>query len=169
MNNRFRVIILWLVAGVAVIPTGCKSKNEGLLEDTKWSSAYVPDYKGMSMRGVTMTLMFHGDGRFEMGLSGPSLSATIRGKWRLGSGNSVMLHDLSMPLGGLTAHTESITVSGDTLTMADADGTKMVFTKIDPEMEKASKIAIKSTYTAASPNANKTPRDQRESSPGFYK
>lgn len=171
MNKLLRAASLLAVAAVAVGQAGCESNNVGLLEDTKWSSAYVPDFKGISGRGVTMTLTFHADGKFGMGVSGPAASMNISGKWKLGWGSYVTLSDLSMPLGGVTAHTESVVVAGDTLTMSDSDGTKIVFTKIDKEMEQqAAKKPVKpgSNYSPAS-QPKKSKQELRDEAPGSYK
>lgn len=179
MNTIFRPIAALAVAVACVGMCGCKSNNEGLLEDTRWSSAYVPDFKGMSGRGVTMTLAFHADGRFVMSVKGPAAGGTFNGKWKLGSFDYVQLYDLSPPLGGSSSHMEKVTVSGDTMTMADSDGTKLVFTKIDKEMEKANHAPVKPVHTPPSPNAPKpgqpapppwkSPEERRAEPIGTYK
>lgn len=179
MNTILRATAALAVAVACVGSSGCKSNNEGLLEDTKWSSAYVPDFKGMSGRGVTMTLDFRGDGRFIMGVVGPAGRFTFTGKWKLGSFDYVQLYDLTPPLGGSSTHMEKVTVSGDTMTMSDSDGTKLVFTKIDKEMEKASHTPMKPAQTPASPNAEKdkpapppvwkSPEERRAEPIGTYK
>lgn len=130
-----------MVVAVATVGTaGCfKSDNVGKLEGTKWSSAYVPDFKGISGRGLTMSLQFTDGGRFTMELRSPQVSLRCGGTWRLGAGDTVYLDDVSPPLGGHTSFSESVVIAGDTMTMSDPDGTKIVFTKIDPEMEKANK------------------------------
>lgn len=129
-----------LVVVATVGTAGCfKSDNVGKLEGTKWSSAYVPDFKGISGRGLTMTLQFTDGGRFTMEMRSPLVSLRCSGTWRLGAGDTVFLDDVSPALGGHTSFSESVVIAGDTMTMSDPDGTKIVFTKIDPEMEKANK------------------------------
>lgn len=178
MNTIFRPIAAAVVAVACVGMCGCKSNNEGLLEDTRWSSAYVPDFKGMSGRGVTMTLAFHSDGRFNMGVVGPAGKFNFNGKWKLGSFDYVQLYDLSPPLGGMSAHMEKVTVSADTMTMADSDGTKLVFTRIDKEMEQANHTPVRQPKTPVSPNAPKpgmppppwkSPEERRAEPIGTYK
>lgn len=168
------------VALLAVGMSGCESNNVGLLEDTKWGSAYVPDFKGITGRGVTMSLTFHADERFVMGVSGPAVHQMINGKWKLGWADNVTLYDLTPELGGRSTHTEKVVVSGDTLTMSDSDGTKIVFTKIDTEMQKANASPVKRIDTPASPNAKpkggeptapvwKHPDERRNEPLGTYK
>lgn len=129
-----------LVAAAAVGSAGCfKSDNVGKLEGTKWTSAYVPDFKGISGRGLTMSIQFTDGGRFNMELRSPLVSLRCSGTWRLGAGDTVYLDDVAPAVGGHTSFTESITINGDVMTMTDPDGTKIVFTKIDEEMEKANK------------------------------
>jgi hypothetical protein len=168
VSKLLRAVAALVVAAVAVGQAGCESNNVGLLEDTKWSSAYVPDYKGISLRGMTISLAFHADGRFNMGLNAPLGSISIHGRWKLGSGDTVTLYDLSQALGGHTAHNEKVTIAGDTLTMADADGTKVVFTKIDKEMEKAAQKPVKPSYAPPSP-VKKSKQELRDEEPGSYK
>lgn len=140
MNRHLRAGGLVLVAVAAVGTAGCfKSENVGKLEGTKWSSAYVPDFKGISGRGLTMTLQFTEGGRFSMEMRSPIVSLRCGGTYRLGAGETVYLDDVSPAVSGHTSFTETVTISGDTMIMTDPDGTKIVFTKIDPEMEKANK------------------------------
>lgn len=160
MNRLSRAGALLAAAAVLIGASGCESNNVGKLEDTKWGSAYVPDYKGISARGVTMTLTFHADGRFLMGVKGPAANMNIVGQWKLGSWDNVSLYNLSPPLAGASSHTEKITISGDTLTMADSDGTKVVFTKIDNDMLKANAQPTKVQQTPASPNAKPNEKDK---------
>jgi hypothetical protein len=160
VNTICRRVSAVAVAFVVVGLSGCESNNVGKLEDTKWGSAYVPDFKGISGRGVTMTLTFHADGRFGMGISGPAANMLVNGKWKLGSWDYVTLYDLSPSLGGQSSHMEKVTIAGDTMTMADSDGTKIVFTKIDKDMEKANSTPVKPTHTPASPNAKRKDGDQ---------
>lgn len=140
VNRPLRVCGLVLVAVAAVGSAGCfKSENVGKLEGTKWTSAYVPDFKGISGRGLTMTLQFTEGGRFSMEMRSPLVSLRCGGTWRLGAGETVYLDDVTPAVGGYTSFTESITISDDVMTMTDPDGTKIVFTRIDPETEKANK------------------------------
>lgn len=126
------------VAAVAIGTTGCvKSENEGKLEGTKWASAYVPEFKGV--KGATATIRFTEGGQFSMELRVPQGAVRMSGHWRLGPGSAVYLDNVAPALGGQTSFTEYITVGGDTMTMEDPDGAKIVFTRIDEAMEKAAK------------------------------
>ena len=106
-----------------------------------------------------MTLTFQGDGRFLMTVKGPGANMNIAGQWKLGSWDNVTLYDLTPPLDGRTTHTEKVTVIGDTLTMADGDGTKVVFTKIDNDMIKANSLPSTAHHTTASQNSK---HDEKE-------
>lgn len=139
-----------VVATLAISNTGCfKSENEGKLEGTKWSSAYIPDFKGISGRGATASIQFTDGGRFTMEFRLPQGSMRVSGTWRLGPGNAVYLDDITPPLGGHTSFTEYITVGGDAMTMEDPDGTRIVFTRIDEAMEKASKTSASRSTSAS--------------------
>lgn len=140
-----------VVAAVAISNTGCfKSENEGKLEGTKWSSAYIPDFKGISGRGATASIQFTDGGRFTMEFRLPQGSMRVSGTWRLGPGSAVYLDNIAPPLGGHTSFIEYISVGGDAMTMEDPDGTRIVFTRIDEAMEKAAK-----TPTTTSPTGPK--------------
>ena len=141
-----------VVAAVAVGSTGCfKSENEGKLEGTKWASAYVPDFKGV--KGATATLHFTDGGRFSMEFRVPQGAVRASGNWRVGPGSVVYLENVAPALGGHTTFTESIVVAGDVMTFEDPDGTKIIFTRIDEEMEKAAKAA-KTPATPSGPKKN---------------
>lgn len=139
MNRLVRACGLLAVAAVAISGTGCvKSANEGKLEGTKWASAYVPEFKGV--KNATATLSFTEGGRFTMELRVPQGAIRMSGTWRLGPGNAVYMEDVSPALNGQTSFVESITVSGDVMTMEESN-LKIVFTRIDEAMEKAGKTA----------------------------
>jgi hypothetical protein len=132
-----------VVAAVAVGSTGClKSENEGKLEGTKWASAYIPEFKGV--KGATATLSFSEGGRFTMELRVPQGAIRMSGTWRLGPGSAVYMENVSPALDGQTSFVEYITVSGDVMTMEESN-LKIVFTRIDEEMEKAAKASTTPT------------------------
>jgi hypothetical protein len=135
-----------VVAAVAIGSTGCfKSENEGKLEGTKWASAYVPEFKGV--KGATATIRFTEGGQFSMELRVPQGAVRMGGNWRLGPGNTVYLDNVVPALSGQTSFTEYITIGGDTMTMEDPDGAKIVFTRIDEAMEKAAKTPATTSPT----------------------
>lgn len=133
MSRLIRGCGVAVVAVVAAVSCGClESDNIGKLENTRWSSAYVPDFKGVSGRGMTMTLQFSDGGRFAMSMSVPQgLTLRCGGTWRLGPGDVVYLEDVSPAVSGHSWFRERMTVAGDTLVMEDPDGTKIVFTRLD--------------------------------------
>ena len=142
MNRLVRTFGVVVVAAVAIGNTGClKSENEGKLEGTKWSSAYVPDFKGISGRGTTASIHFTEGGRFSMEFRVPQGSVRVGGTWRLGPGSVVYLEDVTPALNGQSSFAEYISVAGDVMTFEDPDGTKIIFTRIDEAMEKAAKTA----------------------------
>jgi hypothetical protein len=146
VNRLVRACGVVLAAVAAVSCTGCmKSENEGKLENTKWSSAYIPDFKGISGRGATASLHFTDGGRFAMEFRVPQGSLRFGGSWRLGPGSIVYLDDITPSLDGMSSCMEYMTVSGDVLIMEDPDGTKIFFTRIDEAMEKAAKTAAPPT------------------------
>lgn len=140
-----------VVAAVAVGSTGCfKSENEGKLEGTKWASAYIPEFHGV--KNATATVSFTEGGRFNMELRVPQGAIRMSGTWRLGPGNAVYMENVSPALDGQTSFVEYITVSGDVMTMEESN-LKIVFTRIDEEMEKAAKT----TATPSGPKKNSSP------------
>lgn len=131
------------VAAVAVGSAGCfKSENEGKLEGTKWASAYIPEFHGV--KNATATVHFTEGGRFNMELRVPQGAVRMSGTWRLGPGNAVYMENVSPALDGQTSFVEYITVSGDVMTMEESN-LKIVFTRIDEEMEKAAKTSTTPT------------------------
>lgn len=126
-----------LVAVVAIAGSGCvKSDNEGKLEGTKWASAYIPEFHGVKQ--ATATVHFTDGGRFSMELRVPQGSIRFGGNWRTGPGSTVYFEDVSPALDGMTSFVEYITIQGDTMVMEESN-LKIVFTRITPDMEKASK------------------------------
>lgn len=166
MNSFLRAAAVAAVAAVSVGLTGCKSVNEGKLEDTKWSSAYIPDFHGISGRGLAMDMRFSAAGKFQIKLYGDGRSFTFTGDVRYGSGHTVYLDNVTPALDGISKLTEHITVSEDTMVMVDPDGTKFVFTRIDEEMEKAGRKPTAPNYT---PPADNSPAKRKFIEPGTYK
>jgi hypothetical protein len=147
VNSILRAVAVLAVAVVSVGQCGCKSVNEGKLEDTKWSSAYIPDFHGISGRGLAMDMRFSAAGKFQIKLYGMGRSFTFTGDYRLGTGHTVYLENVVPPLDGHSTYTEHITVTDDTMVMMDPDGTKFVFSRISEEMEKARQKPVKVEYT----------------------
>jgi hypothetical protein len=140
VNRLVRACGVVVAAVAAVSCTGCmKSENEGKLEGTKWSSAYIPDFKGISGRGATASIQFTDGGRFAMEFRVPQGALRFSGTWRLGPGSIVYLDDVAPTMDGMSSFMEYITVTDDVMIMEDPDGTKIFFTRIDEAMEKAAK------------------------------
>ncbi len=152
MNRLVRACGLLVAAAVAISGTGCgKSENEGKLEGTKWASAYIPEFKGV--KNATATVSFTEGGRFTMELRVPQGAIRMSGTWRLGPGSMVYLENVAPAMQGQSSFAESITVNGDVMTMEEAN-LKIVFTRIDEEMEKAAK-------TGTPPARRRQPRRTR--------
>jgi hypothetical protein len=148
VNRLVRACGLVLVSAAAVGSLGCfQSDNEGQLEGTKWASAYVPEFHGV--KGATATLQFTEDGRFTMELRVPQRAVRMSGRWRTGPGSVVYLEEVTPAFGGQTTFVESVVISGDVLTLRETS-TKIVFTRVTEDMEKAAKGDSK-------PAANKPP------------
>jgi hypothetical protein len=119
------VVILRLVLLATLLLTfGCSSNNKGKIEGTKWSSQ-ATTVKGQSFPAGAFQLEFGSDNRLAY-RAGP---VTLTGTYSLGSGNNVTFN-LDQELGGRKTHVEKISISGDTLTMTDSDGTEVTFTKV---------------------------------------
>jgi hypothetical protein len=68
---------------------------------------------------------FTSDGQFIM-----SGAVNSRGKYSLGAGDTVNLSDLSPPMEGHTKSREKITITGDTLILANPKGNPTTFTRV---------------------------------------
>lgn len=106
-------------------------------------------FKGV--KGATATLHFTDGGRFTMELRVPQGAIRMNGTWRLGPGSAVYFENVSPALDGQSSFVESITVSGDVMTMEESN-LKIVFTRIDEVMEKAAKTTT-SAGSASSSNS----------------
>ena len=80
--------------------------------------------------GAKMILEFSANGQMKMIVNAGFASQTINGKYSLGMFNSVTLYDLSQAVSGRTKHAETVTISGDQLTMKDSDGKFMTFKRM---------------------------------------
>ncbi len=145
MRTRvFRGMSILAIAALAFVQTGCESVNTGLLEGTKWASAYVPDFKGISMRGCNMTMEFKADGGLIVVLRTPYSAESFTGRWRTGPGRTVYFEDISPPINGSSSSAEKITIQGDVLKMPDS-GETLVFTRVDPLQAKPAALKLKSS------------------------
>ncbi|HZY86607.1 MAG TPA: hypothetical protein VFE78_17365 [Gemmataceae bacterium] len=119
-----RVSRLALVA-VALLAVPACSFNRGKIVG-KWEStggnALPP--------GGRMTLEFTSGGQVTMSVFVTGGSLTVSGKYSLGMFNSVTLYDLSQAVSGRTKHVETVTISGDQLTMKDSDGKSVTFKRV---------------------------------------
>jgi hypothetical protein len=104
---------------------GCASHNKGKIEGTKWSSQPCT-IKGQSLSANAFELQFGADG--SLVYKGPA--GTFNGTYSCGMLDYVSFH-LSQPLpgNGKTDVTETIRISGNSLTMSDLDGTTITFTR----------------------------------------
>ena len=80
--------------------------------------------------GAKMVMEFSAGGQMRMIISAGVVNQTITGKYSLGMFNSVTLYDLSQAVSGRTKHVETVTISGDQLTMKDSDGKFMTFRRV---------------------------------------
>jgi uncharacterized protein (TIGR03066 family) len=120
-----RVSRLAVVALVLLAVPACsfnRGKIVGTWESTGGSVALPP--------GAKMTLEFAANGQMKMIVNAGIASQTITGKYSLGFANSVTLYDLSQAVSGRTKHAETVTISGDQLTMKDSDGKFMTFKRV---------------------------------------
>ena len=119
-----RVSRLALIA-VALLAVPACSFNRGKIVG-KWEST-----GGSALPpGGRMTLEFTSGGQMTMSITAVGASITITGKYSLGMFNSVTLYDLSQAVSGRTKHVETVTISGDQLTMKDSDGKFMTFKRM---------------------------------------
>jgi hypothetical protein len=102
---------------------GCSSSNKGKIEGTKWNSN-AANIKGQQIPAGALALEFRTDGRM-IYRAGPK---TFTGTYSLGMGDTVTFN-LEQPLAGRNTHSERITISGNSLTMVDSDGTSLTFSQ----------------------------------------
>ncbi len=118
-------IPLKLIVTVAILSAfGCSSDNKGKIEGTRWTSN-AGSVKGAAIPAGIMTLSFSTDGKLNY-VAGPQ---TMSGTYSLGSGNTVVFK-FDKELSGRKTHYQKITINGNTLTLADSDGTQLTFTKV---------------------------------------
>jgi len=103
--------------------TGCSS-NKGKIEGTKWTSL-AATVKGLQVPEGSLGLDFGADKKLVYKIPGQ----TITGTYSLGMGDNVTLN-LDQELAGRKAHVEKVSISGDTLTMTDSDGTSVKFKRV---------------------------------------
>jgi hypothetical protein len=117
-----RAYTLLVVSLSLLVVPGCSSNNSGKIVG-KWSSE-ASKVKGINLPEGALQLEFRQDG----GLVYRAGPATFEGTYSLGSGDTVTFH-LKQELQGKKDHSEKIVISGDKLTMTDADGTSLTFKK----------------------------------------
>ncbi len=112
-----RTFVFALLAGFALLAAGCESKNKGKIVG-KWrvTNGDVPANLGPD---AGMFFEFTADGTFRAyaALGGQTIERT-KGKYSLGTGDTVNLSDLSPALDGKTKSREKITINGDNMTIA---------------------------------------------------
>ena len=119
-----RVTRLAAVALVLLAVPAC-SFNRGKLVG-KWEST-----GGSALPPAGRVLLeFTSDNQMSMTITAMGNSLTVRGKYSLGFANNVTLYDLSQAISGRTKHVETVTISGDQLTMKDSDGKFITFKRM---------------------------------------
>ena len=116
------VRVLAILCLVLSVPA-CSSNNKNKIVG-KWRSE-----NGQLPYNGVMTLDFAKDNRVTITISAASMSKTITGKYKLGAMDFVSFSDLSDPVAGRRTHSETIAITGNTLTMKDFDGTTLRFAR----------------------------------------
>jgi hypothetical protein len=124
LANASRWLAFLPLAALVLGLTGCSSNNKGKIEGTKWNSN-ATNVKGKQIPAGMLRLEFTSDGKLTYN-AGP---VAFTGTYSLGGGDTVTFH-LDQDLAGRKTHSEKITISGETLTMTDSDGTSIPFTKV---------------------------------------
>jgi hypothetical protein len=109
-----------LLAVLLVFSFGCSS-NKGKIEGTKWISE-ATTMKGVAVPAGIMQLEFGSDGALVSRVGGE----TFTGRYSLGAGDLVTFN-FDKEQAGRKSHAEKISVNGESLTMTDSDGTKLIF------------------------------------------
>jgi hypothetical protein len=99
------------------------SKNRGKIEGTRWTSLPAT-VNGQPVAAETFRLDFSSTGGLVY-VAGP---ATVRGTYSLGAGDTVTLH-LEEAVAGSKTHVQTVTITGERLTMRDTEGATITFRK----------------------------------------
>jgi hypothetical protein len=116
-----------LLAFALLVPfTGCSSNNTGRIEDTVWLCE-AQTINGTQLPRGALVLAFRADGTMTCTRQ---FTEVYQGKYSLSMGDYVTFR-FDRPYGDTkaTEHTEKITIDGDKMTMVDADGTVVKFTR----------------------------------------
>jgi len=116
-----------LLALVLLVPfTGCSSNNAGKIEDTVWLCE-AQTVNGSPLARGALVLAFRTDGTMTCTRQ---VTDVYQGKYSLSMGDYVTFR-FDRPYGDTkaTVHTEKLTIDGDKMTMVDADGTVVKFTR----------------------------------------
>ncbi|HEY2786357.1 MAG TPA: hypothetical protein VGJ05_15425 [Fimbriiglobus sp.] len=105
---------------------GCSSNNEGRIEDTLWVCE-AQTVNGNNLPHGALVLAFRADGSMTCTRQ---FTDAYPGRYTLSMGDYVTFR-FDRPYGDTkaTVHTEKITINGDKMTMVDADGTVVKFTR----------------------------------------
>ena len=123
-TNPIRWLTILPLMAMVLFLTGCSSNNKGKIEGTKWSSN-ATTVKDKALPAGVLALEFAADGKLVY-QAGP---VRLTGTYSLGGGDSVTFN-LDQDLAGRKNHVEKITISDNTLTMRDSDGTSVSFSKV---------------------------------------
>lgn len=119
-----RLTILLTLAVLSL--AGCSSNNAGRIENTLWICDAQTVNGTLLPRGA-LVLAFRADGTMKCTRQ---FTDSYPGTYSLSMGDYVTLR-FDRPYGETkaTVHTEKITIRGDKMTMVDADGTVVTFTR----------------------------------------
>ena len=123
-TNAIRWFAILPLMAIVLFLTGCSSNNKGKIEGTKWSSN-ATTVKGQPLVAGALALEFAADGKLVY-QAGP---ARFTGTYSLGGGDTVTFN-LDQDLAGRKKHVEKITITDNSLTMRDSDGTSLTFSKV---------------------------------------
>jgi len=114
-----------LLAAFLLLPlAGCSSNNSGKIEDTVWLCD-AQTVNGAPLARGALRLDFRADGTMTCTRQ---FTDVYQGKYSLSMGDYVRFR-FDRPYGKATEHTEKLTIDGDKMTMMDADGTVVKFTR----------------------------------------
>src|SRR5260370_20613609 len=126
---RGKAVVGLLIVALALAAVGCDPTNKGKIEGTKWSSN-EGTIRGQKLSSGKIVLEFFKGGNMSFSGTDPKGNYKVySGRYTFGMGSIVVL-DFDQELAGRTTHTEWISVSKGELTMSDADGTSLVFSRL---------------------------------------
>ncbi len=113
-----------VLAAALVIVAGC-SNNQGKIEATTWAST-ATTVQGEEIPAGARRLQFGRDGHLFYTVAGK----LYKGNYTLGMGPAVTF-TLEEDLEGRKIHPHKIVIDGDQLTLTSADGSQLMFQKVN--------------------------------------